>query len=742
MKSKKVTLTLAAITCAAAFMSQLGGSKVSAEENRVAHYMIQNNGDSWDGNHYYLADGTMVYNAFFCDGRDTYYLQADGTPMKDRLTYHPDGIHVIYFDVNGHEVFSDFSHISKSIAGADVDDMCFFDVNGYMYVDTLTYDKTGTKLYYVNQYGVLERNGWFQFSGYEFDAGLGFSGISGGYGYANTDCSLMSNTYTYDWNGNLVYMEGDGHLAGSQTGKPDGNGDPSGDGWYRANGNIYYFTPGSNEAAKGLTKIDDVYYYFNPDTSVMERNTVVKVDGINYAFGEDGKQIVALPLREFKSRGNVINGYVYEYDDSYNLIKKVYYEAGNIKSWSIYDYDAQGRLLEITDSDFDGVKQYTDYEYYSSGKESKCIFMDGDRNNILWVEYPEEYSDDGKKCIWTYKNNDGVIKWTEWDYDDAGRLIKNFDAMPDGSIKLIEEHEYYNDGGYTDKMYDENGDLYTQYTYNKFGNCIIQRNKGLYIEKTYDENNKLIKYIDEHYSFGGKVREEIIYNSYGDKEKDSLYRISDERYVYVYNYNYEYNDAGKKISSYSDKSMTSYEYDERGNCTTEISYVTGYDYDICRYTISASMIKYEYDMDGNKIREEIYCSDKTEYSQDGKLYKIEDFNWVINSIYTYYSTGQYMDIFQYNNGVLSSIEGRDINGEVIKKAEYDENGNLNYCDTYQYDYNTLGDLLCCTCYRDRGNGEAVEGKIQYEYRYDAYGNMLYYESHIWGNKIENEYVYR
>ena len=514
MKSKRVISTLAVITGAAAFMAQLGGSKVSAEENRAAHYMFQNNGDSWDGNHYYLEDGTMVYNAFFCDGRDTYYLQADGTPMKDRLTYHPDGIHIIYFDANGHEVFSDFSHISKSIAGTDVDDMCFFDMNGYMYVDTLTYDMTGTKLYYVNQYGVLERNGWFQFSGYEFDAGLGFSGQAGGYGYANADCSLMVNTNTYDWNGNLVYMQGDGHMEGSQTGKPDGNEAPSGDGWYRANGNIYYFTPGSNEAAKGLTRIDDVYYYFNPDTSVMEKNTVVKVDGTNYAFGENGKQIVALPLKEFKSGWNGMNGYIYEYDDSYNLIKKVYYEAGNIKSWSIYDYDAQGRLLEITDSDFDGVKQYTDYEYYSSGKESK------------------------------------------------------------------------------------------------------------------------------------------------------------------------------------------------------------------------------------KIRKEIYRSDKTEYSRDGKLYKIEDFNWVIVSIYTYYSTGQYMDIFQYNNGVLSSIEGYDINGKVIKDAEYDENGNLNYCDTYQYDYNTLGDLLCCTRYRDRGNGEVVEGQIQYEYRYDVYGNMLYYESHYWGHKIENEYVYR
>ena len=161
----------------------------------------------------YREDGKQVINEFKCDGEYTYYFQADGTAMKDRLTYHPDGVHVIYFDADGHEVFSDFAHISKSIAGTDVDDMCFFNVYGYMYVDTLTYDKTGTKLYYVNPYGVLERNGWFQFSGHEFEAGLGFSGKAGGYGYANWDCSLMVNTNTYDWNGNLVYMQGDGHMA-------------------------------------------------------------------------------------------------------------------------------------------------------------------------------------------------------------------------------------------------------------------------------------------------------------------------------------------------------------------------------------------------------------------------------------------------------------------------------------------------------------------------------------------------
>ena len=90
--------------------------------------------------------------------------------------------------------------------------------------------------------------------------------------------------------------------------------------------------------------------------------------------------------------------------------------------------------------------------------------------------------------------------------------------------------------------------------------------------------------------------------------------------------------------------------------------------------------------------------------------------------------------------IMCVLYTADVGG--ILMVVYDENGNLNYCDTYQYDYNTLGDLLCCTRYRDRGNGEVVEGQIQYEYRYDVYGNMLYYESHYWGHKIENEYVYR
>ena len=159
----------------------------------------------------YDSNGNAVIDEFKCDGEFTYYFQADGTAMKDRLTYHPDGVHVIYFDENGHEVFNDFSHVKKSIAGEEVDDYCFFDVFGHLYVDVITWDKTGTTLYYANPYGVLEMGKWFQFSdNVKWGDGTECDGIAGGYGYATDDGTLMKDQYTYDWEGRFCYMQGNG----------------------------------------------------------------------------------------------------------------------------------------------------------------------------------------------------------------------------------------------------------------------------------------------------------------------------------------------------------------------------------------------------------------------------------------------------------------------------------------------------------------------------------------------------
>ena len=128
---------------------------IAASGRTVPHYNLKDPAEKggsgmWDGTYYYLPDGVLATDAFFCDGKDTYYLQKDGTPMKEKLTYHPDGEHIIYFDSKGHEVFNNFTKVKCSISGMPVDDLCFFDTFGYMYVDVVTYDQAGINLYYAN----------------------------------------------------------------------------------------------------------------------------------------------------------------------------------------------------------------------------------------------------------------------------------------------------------------------------------------------------------------------------------------------------------------------------------------------------------------------------------------------------------------------------------------------------------------------------------------------------------------
>ncbi len=184
-----------------------GSDNVATDTKDIIGFYLDTSGDIRCND----LDGTPVINKFMCDGTYTYYFQLDGTAMKDRLTYHPDGVHVIYFDSEGHEVFSDFANVKKTIAGDAVDDFCFFDVFGYMYVDVLTYDKTGSVLYYANPYGVMEMGKWFQFSDtVEWADGTPAEGIAGGYGYANADGTLMTNTQTVDWEGRSCYLQGNG----------------------------------------------------------------------------------------------------------------------------------------------------------------------------------------------------------------------------------------------------------------------------------------------------------------------------------------------------------------------------------------------------------------------------------------------------------------------------------------------------------------------------------------------------
>lgn len=165
------------------------------------YYNIETNGGSFDfvegkGYQYTLENGTLVTDAFFCDGEYTYFLQTDGTPMTDRLTYHPDGKMVIYFDPLGHEVFDDFAYVRRSISGDEMNQNCYFGTYGNLYVNVITYDKEGKEIYYANPYGILVQNGIFELDTDAENYELLANGCH--YGVANINGTVRSFYQTYE----------------------------------------------------------------------------------------------------------------------------------------------------------------------------------------------------------------------------------------------------------------------------------------------------------------------------------------------------------------------------------------------------------------------------------------------------------------------------------------------------------------------------------------------------------------
>jgi len=169
----------------------------------------------------YDANGNMIKTQFYFDGAYTYFLMDDGSPMKNRITYHPDGVHIIYFDVKGHEIFNAFQYCPSDGQG-NLGYTCFFDSNGYLYKDQITFIN-GNQPVYLDAAGRWMQNGWFYFAN---GRDLGYAESNGilrnyGWGY-----DPWGRTVYYHWNGMVarglisdgVYYYSmdmnDGHLLG------------------------------------------------------------------------------------------------------------------------------------------------------------------------------------------------------------------------------------------------------------------------------------------------------------------------------------------------------------------------------------------------------------------------------------------------------------------------------------------------------------------------------------------------
>ncbi len=353
--SKKSLSTLKLSAAVVILAAGVGVSGITSEAAFDApYYNINENGGSFNGSQYTLADGTTVTDAFFCDGTYTYFLQTDGTPMKDRLTYHPDGQadHVIYFDADGHECFDTFANVKKSIAGTDVDDLCYFGSLGYLYVNVITYNKAGTAIYYANEYGVMERNGVFEVRS---DA-TNYAALANGckYGYANSDGTVKGFYATYE-------------EAAAQAG--NGSGSTNQQGSWECYESIWYDGEGrpiEHEYKDGNAKtVYDIDVNGN-ETLWYSETKYYDANGKNYGYS----------LKNYQKGGN---GTVYlsRYEEDIKpengdwSFKQISYdETGKVKSSSITEYSGSKVLKETgTNEYYNVLKVYN----YTNGKLTSTV---------------------------------------------------------------------------------------------------------------------------------------------------------------------------------------------------------------------------------------------------------------------------------------------------------------------------------------------------------------------------------
>ena len=486
--SKKSLSALKLSAAAVILAAGLGVSGTTSEAVFDApYYDITKVGGSFNGSQYVL-NGTTVTDSFFCDGTYTYFLQTDGTPMKDRLTYHPDGKQVIYFDADGHECFDTFAHVKKSIAGDAVDDLCYFGTYGNLYVNVITYNKEGTAIYYANKYGVMERSGVFEVSS---DA-VNYSALANGckYGYANSDGTVKGFYATYE----EAAVQTD---AGQNNGNSDNNNADKPDGWEKFETITY---DGNGKQISRQVWEGDSYKIYEDNGNGGE---YLYIDYTDYCDDNQNHSGYSMKTYGLKSNGktylrSVANGQE-PLNGNWSYQKTSYDENGKENGTTVREYNGSDLIKEVSNSWGENGKSESVTVYnYENGNVKRQEYYSTDIYSSGSVHTYSEYSDftyitvAGKEVMSRmdnyYINSDNTAKlsyYILYDYDENANCI---------STNLHQIYRGIESGGTSESTYSYIGNEWVctkdlHYKFDSNGKKV----PSFGFEKYY-ENNKLSQY--------------------------------------------------------------------------------------------------------------------------------------------------------------------------------------------------------------------------------------------------------
>lgn len=282
-----------------------------------------------------------------------------------------------------------------------------------------------------------------------------------------------------------------------------------------------------------------------------------------------------------------------------------------------------------------------------------------------------------------------VSAQTDWQKEELRGKVKELSEKRKKSMKDVPPNEwpitqdktlFFNAQGHkielNDLNYEKNNVNHIAYEYDANAKLVLEKNLSSYggprVEKVYayDKKNNLIAELE--YDLFGEPREGTVYTY--DK-KSNLTKIESENTGYgISEKTYKYNSKNQIIeesrASWVGRYYFTFEYDYKGNITTENEYSS----DQIR-----SNVKYQY-ADNGKISEETtftYKDGKNPKKTQYKIYKYDAMNNLIE--------------YSYESDVLTTP----------------------FITTYKYEYDTLKNWIKREKYENKNLKEIIERKIVY-----------------------------
>lgn len=370
----------------------------------------------------------------------------------------------------------------------------------------------------------------------------------------------------------------------------------------------------------------------------------------------------------------------------------------------VYKYDDKGNMINLLGYTEEGKCWRTEYQYNNSGKLLKeyTYSIDGD----LVIGYEHEYAEDETlmKTMWyDYKNEEWIIEF-EQRYDDMGNLIyyvKRSDLSPYSNSYTLEEY-YYDDKGNVIKEnrkyhygYESTREVnqYIEYIYNE-DNLLVE---SLY----YDENGVLeYRYVHDKYDTNGRILSEYQY-VYNDP-------MIEDQGINEYKFEYEYDSQGKLLSKYQ--------------CSVEGEILIRMDFEYTEGTNYCKAYEYRLYFGGGEYADNVYECEFDE--KTGRVINFISIPWGIDA----QTVGNFYEFDKA--GRIIKVERHTTDNKVIMLSanEYDEQGNLikesigEDSHIYTNVYDSQGKLIQ---YISKYQSEDTEDRIYCNiYEYDNGNNMV------------------